>query len=79
MAGDFNGDGILDIAGVAPNFNAVELTLGVGDGTFGTLAQRAAGEFSATISPGLWLRATSTTMASSDIVTANTYHQVNLA
>ncbi|MGB6305729.1 MAG: FG-GAP-like repeat-containing protein, partial [Acidobacteriaceae bacterium] len=78
-AGDFNGDGILDIAGVAPNFNAVELTLGVGDGTFGTLSQRAAGEFSATKQPWAVAVGDFNNDGQLDIVTANTYNQVNLA
>jgi hypothetical protein len=79
VAGDFNGDGILDIAGVAPNFNAVVLTLGVGNGTFGSIQQRAAGQFSATKQP--WAVATGdfNNDGQLDIVTANTYNQVNIA
>ncbi|MGC2509457.1 MAG: FG-GAP-like repeat-containing protein, partial [Acidobacteriaceae bacterium] len=78
VAGDFNGDGILDIAGVAPNFNAVELTLGVGDGTFGTLAQRAPGELTAKTQPWALAAGDFNNDGHLDIVTANTYHQVNL-
>ena len=78
VAGDFNGDGILDIAGVAPNFNAVELTLGVGDGTFGTIAQRAPGQLTAKTQPWALAAGDFNNDGHLDIVTANTYHQVNL-
>ncbi|MGB8477950.1 MAG: FG-GAP-like repeat-containing protein [Acidobacteriaceae bacterium] len=79
VAGDFNGDGILDIAGVAPNFNAVEVTLGVGDGTFGTFQQRAAGQFAATKQPWALAVGDFNNDGQLDIVTANTFHQVNIA
>jgi len=79
VAGDFNGDGILDIAGVAPNYNSVEVTLGVGDGTFGTFQQRAAGQFAAKMQPWALAAGNFNNDGQVDIVTANTYHQVNIA
>jgi hypothetical protein len=79
VAADFNGDGILDIAGVAPNFNAVEVTLGVGNGTFGTFQQRAAGQFAAKTQPWALAAGDFNNDGQPDIVTANTFHQVNIA
>jgi hypothetical protein len=79
VAGDFNGDGILDIAGVAPNFNAVEVTLGVGNGTFGSIAQRAAGQITAKTQPWALAAGDFNNDGQLDIVTANTFHQVNIA
>ena len=79
VAGDFNGDGILDIAGVAPNFNSVEITLGVGDGTFGTFQQRGAGQFTAKTQPWALAAGDFNNDGQLDIVTANTFHQVNIA
>lgn len=76
-AADMNGDGILDIVGTAPNYNSIVVTLGKGDGTFGAQSQRlpfpdyhqpwaiAVGDFNNDGQP--------------DVVTANTYNQVNLA
>lgn len=78
-AADFNGDGILDIIGVAPNFNAVELTLGVGDGTFGSFQDRHAGQFTNTKQPWGIAVADFNNDGKPDVVTANTYNQVNLA
>ncbi|MHB1935102.1 MAG: FG-GAP-like repeat-containing protein [Acidobacteriaceae bacterium] len=78
-AGDFNGDGILDIAGVAPNFNAVEVTLGKGDGTFGTFQQRSAGQFTVRTQPWALAVGDFNNDGQLDIVTANTFHQVNIA
>ena len=41
---DLNGDGKLDVAGVAPAKNAVEIALNNGDGTFGAVAKYLVGE-----------------------------------
>lgn len=75
-AGDVNGDGILDIVGAAPNYNAVVVTLGKGDGTFGTTGQR--GQFAAAKQPWAVALADFNGDGHLDIATANTYNQVNI-
>ena len=76
-AADINGDGILDIVGVAPNGNQITVTLGKGDGTFGTIAQRL--QFNAPHQPWAIAVGDFNNDGQPDVVTANTYNQVNLA
>jgi hypothetical protein len=83
---DFNGDGILDLVEVAPNFGQVSVALGQGDGTFGNFQQRAAGDFPVVSQPGApqsqpWAVAVGdfNNDGRPDIVTANTFHRVNIA
>jgi hypothetical protein len=64
---------------VAPIWNAVELTLGVGNGTFGTIAQRAAGQLAMNTVPWALAAGDFNGDGQADIVTANVDHVVNIA
>lgn len=75
-AADMNGDGILDIVGTAPNYNSIVVTLGKGDGTFGTQSQRL--PFPAYHQPWAIAVGDFNNDGQPDVVTANTYNQVNL-
>ena len=72
-AGDINGDGILDLVTVAPNYNQVAVLLGKGDGTF---QQRV--EFNSGTQPWAVALADFSRDGKLDIVTANTFDRVNI-
>jgi hypothetical protein len=76
-AADMNGDGILDIVGTVPNGNQIAVSLGQGDGSFGSATQIA--PFSAPSQPWAIAVADFNNDGKPDVVTANTYNRVNLA
>ena len=71
-----HGDGILDIVGVAPNYDEVIVTLGLGDSTFVTISQRQ--PFVTGQQPRAVVLSDFNNDGKLDIATANTYNQVNL-